>query len=64
MQDLKFRVLKKDDIKAVVELINKAYREKNPNSWTSEAHLLSGSRVKEDMLNEILKNKNIATYIA
>ena len=64
MQDLKFRVLKKDDIKAVVELINKAYRENNPNSWTSEAHLLSGIRVNEDMLNEILKNKNIVTYIA
>ena len=32
MKDLKFRVLKKDDIKAVVELINKAYRENNPNS--------------------------------
>ena len=64
MQDLKFRVFKKDDIKAVVELINKAYRENNPNSWTSEAHLLSGIRVNEDMLNEILKNKNIVTYIA
>ena len=32
IQDLKFRVLKKDDIKAVVELINKADRENNPNS--------------------------------
>ncbi len=64
MQDLKFRVFKKDDIKAVVELINKAYRENNPNSWTSEAHLLSGIRVNEDMLNEILENKNIVTYIA
>ena len=38
MQNLKFSILKKDDIKAVVELINKAYRENNPNSWTSEAH--------------------------
>ena len=64
IQDLKFRILKKDDIKAVVELINKAYRENNPNSWTSEAHLLSGIRVNEDMLNEILENKNIVTYIA
>ena len=64
MKDLKFRVFKKDDIKAVIELINKAYREKNPNSWTSEAHLLSGIRVNEDMLNEILENKNIVTYIA
>ena len=64
MKDLKFRVFKKDDIKAVIELINKAYRENNPNSWTSEAHLLSGIRVNEDMLNEILENKNIVTYIA
>ena len=64
MQDLKFRVLKKDDIKAVVKLINKAYRENNPNSWTSEAHLLSGIRVNEEIMNEILKNKNIVTYIA
>ena len=64
MQDLKFRVLKKDDTKAVVELINKAYRENNPNSWTSEAHLLSGIRVNEEIMNEILENKNIVTYIA
>ncbi len=59
MKDLKFRVFKKDDIKAVIELINKAYRENNPNSWTSEAHLLNGIRVNEHMLNEILENKNI-----
>lgn len=53
MQDLKFRVLKKDDIKAVVELINKAYREKNPNSWISEASLLSKIRVNEYMIKDI-----------
>ncbi|MDD2974272.1 MAG: GNAT family N-acetyltransferase [Aliarcobacter cryaerophilus] len=63
MQDLKFRVFKKDDIKAVVELINKAYRENNPNSWTSEAHLLSGIRVNEDIMSEILQDKTIVTYI-
>ncbi len=64
MQNLKFSKLTKDDIKAVVELINKAYRENNPNSWTSEAHLLSGIRVNEDNINDILEEKNSKIYIA
>lgn len=53
MQNLKFSISKKDDIKAVVELINKAYREKNQNSWTREADLLSKIRVNEYMIKEI-----------
>ncbi|WP_165786361.1 hypothetical protein [Aliarcobacter cryaerophilus] len=53
MQDLKFLILKKDDIKAVVELINKAYRQNNPNSWIREASLLSKIRVNEYMIKEI-----------
>lgn len=53
IQNLKFSISKKDDIKAVVELINKAYRENNPNSWISEASLLSKIRVNEYMIKDI-----------
>ncbi|PRM93860.1 GNAT family N-acetyltransferase [Aliarcobacter cryaerophilus ATCC 43158] len=64
MQNLKFSILKKDDINAVVEIINKAYRgEISGKAWTSEGKILSGIRVNEDMIKEILEEKNSKIYI-
>ncbi len=65
MEELGFLKLEKDDIKEVVELINKAYRgEKTSKSWTTEAHLLGGKRVEEDILEDMLKEENSQIYIA
>ena len=43
------------DVPALAALINQAYRgEASPQSWTNEAHLLSGSRINEAQLREML----------
>jgi ribosomal protein S18 acetylase RimI-like enzyme len=40
------------DVPALNELVNNAYRgETSKKGWTSEAHLLDGQRVNEDILN-------------
>jgi histone acetyltransferase (RNA polymerase elongator complex component) len=63
--NLEFKELQKEDIKEVIVLINQAYRaEKKDNAWTTESHLLSGIRVNENMMKEILEEKNTKTYIA
>ena len=63
--NLQFKELQKEDIKEVILVINEAYRgEKRDNAWTTESHLLSGIRVNEDMMKEILEEKNTKTYIA
>ena len=68
MENLEFMELEKEnieDLNEVVELINKAYRGKiQGNSWTGEAHLLSGIRINLEMLKEYLQEKNTITYIA
>ncbi|QKF76615.1 GNAT family N-acetyltransferase [Arcobacter defluvii] len=63
--NLEFKELQKEDIKEVIVLINQAYRaEKKDNAWTTESHLLSGIRVNENMMKEILEEKDTKTYIA
>lgn len=63
--NLEFKELQKEEIKEVIVLINQAYRaEKKDNAWTTESHLLSGIRVNEDMMKEILEEKYTKTYIA
>lgn len=63
--NLQFKELQKEDIKEVILLINQAYRgEKKDKAWTTESHILDGIRVNEDMMEEILKEKETKTYIA
>lgn len=63
--NLEFKELQKEEIKEVIVLINQAYRaEKKDNAWTTESHLLSGIRVNENMMKEILEEKDTKTYIA
>ncbi|WP_264564575.1 GNAT family N-acetyltransferase [Flavobacterium sp. N3904] len=47
------------DVTALEKLINSAYRGKTSmQGWTTEATLLSGKRITEDELSEIIKNKD------
>ena len=47
-----------EDIPALKELINSAYRgESSKTGWTTEANLLKGNRIDEDELEEILANE-------
>lgn len=65
MLDLKFIECQKENIKEVVDIINLAYRgEKTSKSWTTEAHLLGGKRIEDDMLEEILEEKDSKIYLA
>ncbi|WP_026803250.1 GNAT family N-acetyltransferase [Aliarcobacter lanthieri] len=64
MLDLEFSECSKNDVKTIVEIVNKAYRgEKTDKAWTSESHLLSGKRLNDKMLEGILKEPNTKTYI-
>lgn len=46
------------DVSALEKLINSAYRgETSKQGWTTEANLLSGKRITEDELIEIIQNK-------
>lgn len=45
------------DIPVLTDLINSAYR--GGNGWTSEGHLLEGSRINEQMLTTYLDDKTV-----
>jgi ribosomal protein S18 acetylase RimI-like enzyme len=47
----------KTEFSAIINLVNSAYRgETSKKGWTSEADLLDGYRLDENMLNEIFEN--------
>src|SRR5690242_2709954 len=49
----------KKDILALVELVNKAYRNMDANAgWTTEANLFEGSRATEESLINLLEHSN------
>lgn len=53
---LTFRVADEDDVPALVELVESAYRgESSRTGWTSEAHILEGRRTDEDGVREIIE---------
>jgi len=55
VSDLRFRFATTDDIPAVVDLVQSAYRgERSRAGWTTEADLISGQRVDATMLAEFL----------
>lgn len=64
MTNLTFMECQNSDINAVVELINSAYRQNHPNAWTTEANILSGKRIEQGALLEILNNANNKVYVA
>jgi len=53
--DLKISQIEKDDIEALVILVNSAYRgESSKKGWTTEADLLGGLRTNQKSLQELL----------
>lgn len=52
-----------EDVSALEKLINSAYRgETSKLGWTTEANLLSGKRITEDELSEIIENEENTIY--
>ena len=55
MVELEFRTATREDVDAVVDLVESAYRgPASRRGWTTEAGLLEGQRVDRDMLLEVL----------
>jgi ribosomal protein S18 acetylase RimI-like enzyme len=49
------------DVPQLIALVNKAYRgEASTRGWTSEAHLLTGSRIDTETLNEYIADNEAA----
>jgi ribosomal protein S18 acetylase RimI-like enzyme len=50
-----FRAATPDDVAAIVDLVDSAYRgERSRRGWTTEADVIGGQRVDEDMVREAL----------
>lgn len=53
-----YRQASREDIPALVELVNSAYRgESSKKGWTTEADLLDGIRTDEQALNDLISTK-------
>ena len=64
MTDPSFRLATSDDIDAVVELVESAYRgERSRAGWCTEADLIDGQRVDPDMLGESLATDGVAILL-
>ena len=65
MLNLELAEYQHENIEDIIKLINSSYRDNKSNkAWTSESHLLSGKRINEIMLKEILNEINSKIYIA
>lgn len=53
------------DVKKITELVNSVYRGENSRKgWTTEADFLSGIRITEDKVKEIIERKNDLIILA
>ena len=63
--EIVFKKLDNGDISDAVKLINTAYRnKKTANAWTTEAGIVDGKRVDEDMLKYIVNDPDSMVYAA
>ena len=63
--EIVFKKLDNGDISDAVKLINTAYRnKKTANAWTTEAGIVDGKRVDEDMLKYIVNDPDSVIYAA
>jgi ribosomal protein S18 acetylase RimI-like enzyme len=57
---IQFRRANPNDAAAMTELINSVYRgEESKAQWTTEAHLLEGTRITEEELLHLIKNPEV-----
>jgi hypothetical protein len=55
MSTITIRQATTKDIDPFVHCINQAYRKKEPGAWTTEEHLLTGDRINNEGVLELLK---------
>lgn len=54
MHTLKFRLAENRDIPQLLNMINRAYREPTESSWSNEAAIISGDRIHQHQLEQLL----------
>ncbi|WP_116247044.1 GNAT family N-acetyltransferase [Nocardiopsis sp. FIRDI 009] len=63
--ELRYRAAVPDDVPALVELVNSCYRgDVSRRGWTTEADLLDGQRVDEDVMGALLARTNTLVLVA
>ena len=61
----RLRQASEDDVKAVVDLVNSAYRgEEAKKGWTTEADLLDGQRVDAENVGELIASPDVLVILA
>lgn len=61
MKNKNIRLAQIQDIDALIQLINKAYR--SNIGWTHEQNIVAGMRVNTTQLQDMLKNVNVQFYV-
>ncbi|WP_228203274.1 GNAT family N-acetyltransferase [Acinetobacter sp. CFCC 10889] len=61
---LKYRIATQADLTDLVHLINAAYRQKNENTWTTEAEFVVGERISCNQLEQQLENNHFHLLVA
>ena len=65
MSDLSFRFAEQPDTAAIVDLIERAYRDPaNAGAWTSEAHLLTGPRTSLAEISGLIAREDTRFVVA
>ena len=59
MTQLHFRLATFQELSALAQLVNRAYRDENQKGWTSEAGLVQGLRIQLKQLEQLLQHKAV-----
>lgn len=65
IDNIRFQIAEVRDVQNVTDLVNSVYRGENSRKgWTTEADFLSGIRITEEKIKEIIENKNDLIILA
>ena len=63
MESLNIRKASLDDLAAIVDLVNIAYRSKEIQGWTSESDIVVGDRIDHEQLKQLIHMKNSFIFL-
>ena len=63
MESLNIRKATLDDLAAIVDLVNIAYRSKEIQGWTSESDIIVGDRIDQEQLQQLIHMKNSFIFL-
>lgn len=59
MQKIELRLAEKRDASELLCLINLAYRQEHDQSWTNELGIVSGDRINQEQLDDLIKQTHL-----